>query len=184
MNSFYTNVELLNIGFKKFGEHVLISRKASFYNQELMSIGNNVRIDDFCLLSGEIQLNDNIHISAYSALYGKCGIVMEDYTGLSPRCTIFSASDDFGGDFLISPMSPKEYTNIIGGKVIIKQFSQVGTGSVIMPDLIINIGVAIGALSLVKESLEEWGIYAGNPLKFIKRRNKGLLNFYDKLMNV
>lgn len=183
MNSFYSDKELSLIGFRKFGENVLISRKASIYAPEKITIGNSVRIDDFCILSGEIILCNNIHISAYSALYGKYGIMMEDYTGLSPRCTIFSASDDFGGDFLIGPMNPEKYTNVIGGKVIIKKFSQVGAGSIIMPGVTINEGVVVGAMSLVKKSLDEWGIYAGNPVKFIKKRNKGLLNFYDEFTN-
>jgi galactoside O-acetyltransferase len=181
MNSFYSNAELSKIGFRKFGVNVLISRKVSLYSPEKISIGNNVRIDDFCILSGEIILNNNVHISAYSALYGKHGIIMEDYTGLSPRCTIFSASDDFGGDFLISPMNPDKYTNLIGGQVLIKKFAQVGAGSIIMPNLIISQGVAIGAMSFVKKSLDEWAIYAGNPIKFIKHRKKGLLKYYDEL---
>lgn len=181
MNSFYTREELFQIGFNNLGENVLISRKASIYSPEMITIGNHVRIDDFCLLSGEITLGDYIHISAYSALYGKYGIIMEDYTGLSPRTTIFSASDDFGGDFLISPMVKDEYTNIMGGKVTIKRYSQIGAGSIILPDLTIYEGVAIGALSLVKRSIEEWSIYGGNPIKFIKKREKGLLRFFDNI---
>ena len=181
MNSFYTREELFQVGFKNLGENVLISKKTSIYSPEKITIGNHVRIDDFCLLSGQITLGDYIHISAYSALYGKFGIIMEDYTGLSPRTTIFSASDDFGGDFLISPMVKDEYTNIMGGMVTIRRFSQIGSGSIILPDLIINEGVAIGAMSLVKKSIEEWSIYGGNPLKFIKKRKKGLLRFFDDI---
>lgn len=180
MNSFYSKVELSHLGLKEFGVNVLISRKVSLYNPQKISIGNNVRIDDFCILSGEITLKNNIHISSYCALFGKYGIIMENFTGLSPRCTIFSASDDFGGDFLISPMNPEKYTNVIIGKVIIKKFCQVGAGSIIMPDVTIGEGVAIGAMSFVKESLDEWAIYAGNPIKFIKQRKKGLLKFYNE----
>jgi galactoside O-acetyltransferase len=183
MNSFYTKEELTLIGFKKYGENVLISRFASLYNPEKIVIGNNVRIDDFCILSGEIVFQNNIHISAYSALFGKYGIIMEDFTGLSPRCTIFSASDDFSGDFLISPMNPEKYTKVIGGKVLIKKFSQVGAGSIVMPDLTINEGVAIGAMSFVKKSLEAWAIYAGNPIRYIKQRKKGLLEYYNEITN-
>jgi acetyltransferase-like isoleucine patch superfamily enzyme len=36
-------------------------------------------------------------------------------------------------------------------------------------------------MSFVKKSLDEWGIYAGNPIKFIKSRKKGLLKFYNEL---
>ena len=99
MNSFYTLEELQSIGFKQVGENVFISRKASFYDVENIHIGNNVRIDDFCILSGKITLGSFIHISAYCVLYGANGIELEDYSGLSARCTVYSASDDFSGNF-------------------------------------------------------------------------------------
>jgi len=174
-NSFYTPAELCTLGFKAIGENVSISRFARFYAIENISIGNHVRIDDFCVLTGDITLGNYIHISAHSLLYGKYGIVMQDYTGLSPRCTVFSASDDFSGDYLISPMVPDDYTHIVGGKVLISRYSQIGAGSIILPGVTINEGVAVGALSLVKSNLDGWNIYAGNPLKLIKPRKKGLL---------
>lgn len=178
INSFYSEEELAQIGLNSYGRHVLISHKASIYCPQKISIGNNVRIDDFCILSGDIKIGSYVHISAYSALYGKFGIVMEDCTGLSPRCTLFSATDDFGGDYLISPMVPDKYTHIIGGRVTLSRFTQVGAGSIIMPGVILHEGVALGAMSLVKKDLDAWGMYAGNPLRFIKKREKGLLNFY------
>ncbi len=179
MNSFYSESEIKEIGFKSVGSNILISKKASFYGVEDMEIGDYVRIDDYCALSGRITLGNHIHISMYSALYGSQEIEMEDYTGLSPRCTIFSASDDFSGNYLISPMVDEQLTNVTGGKVLIKRYSQIGAGSIIMPDLVIDEGVAVGAMSLVKESLNAWSIYAGVPVKKIKDREKGLL----KLIN-
>lgn len=173
--SFCTNEELNQIGFKAFGKNVLISRFAQFYNPEYMELGNNIRIDDFCILSGTIKLGNFIHISAYNALYGKYGIELMDFSGLSPRCSIFSATDNFEGDYLIGPMVSSEFTNVIGGKVTIKQFVQIGAGSIVFPNLTINEGVAVGAMSLVRESLKEWTIFAGNPLKVIKPRSKKLL---------
>ena len=88
MSSFYTDEELSNLGLKKFGNRVFISRYAQFYSPETITIGNNVRIDDFCILSGNIILGSNIHISAYVALYGAKGILLENYTGISPRCSL------------------------------------------------------------------------------------------------
>ena len=64
---FYSESELKNLGFKKIGSNVLISKKASLYGVSQMEIGDNVRIDDFCILSGNIMLGSNIHISAYVA---------------------------------------------------------------------------------------------------------------------
>jgi galactoside O-acetyltransferase len=175
MNSFYTRQELENIGFKQLGYPVLISRNASFYGVENMSIGNHVRIDDFCILSGYITLGSHIHISSFCALYGSNGIEMEDYTGLSPRCTVLSATDDFSGDYLIGPIVESKLTNVMGGKVIIKKYSHIGASSVIFPNLTINEGVAVGAMSLVNKSLQAWTIFAGIPVKPIRERTKGLL---------
>lgn len=179
--SFYTKSELQKIGFKSVGSNVLISRFARFYSPEKIDLGSNVRIDDYCIFSGSIKLGNYIHISAISALYGKFGIEMEDFTGLSPRCTVFSANDDFGGNFLIGPMVPEQYINQTVGKVTIKRFSQVGAGAIIMPGVTLNEGVVVGSMSLVKKDLEEWSIYAGNPLRFIKQREKGLLQFYKRI---
>jgi galactoside O-acetyltransferase len=179
MNSFYTPEELLLLGFKKLGDNVLISRKASFYNAHEISIGSHVRIDDFCILSGKITLGSFIHISAYCVLYGQYHIEMEDYTGLSARCTVYSASDDFSGDYLISPMVSKEYTNVQGGEVTIKQYSQIGASCVILPNLMIHEGVVVGSMSLINKSLDAWGIYAGIPIKRIKDRKQGLLKYIN-----
>jgi acetyltransferase-like isoleucine patch superfamily enzyme len=176
-NSFYSKSELVRIGFKSLGYNVLISRHARIYNPEKIEIGNNIRIDDFCILSGNIKLGNHIHISAYTALYAKFGIEMEDYTGLSPRCTIFSATDDFSGDFMIGPMIDDKFTNVHGGKVIIKKFSQIGSNCVILPALTVFEGVAVGAMSLVTHDLNEWSIYKGIPAKFHKQRSKKILDF-------
>jgi len=181
MTSFYTEEELAGFGLKKYGNNVLISRKCSIYSPEKISLGDNVRIDDFCILSGDIILGSYIHIAAYCALYGSLGIEMENYTGLSPRCTIFSASDDFSGDYLISPMVDKDKTNVTGGKVLIKRYSQIGACSVILPTVIINEGVSVGTMSLVSKNLEEWGIYVGIPVRKIKERSRGLLKFIPNL---
>jgi galactoside O-acetyltransferase len=175
--SFYNERELSTLGLKGYGENVLISSKASIYSPEKISIGNNVRIDDFCILSGSITLHSNIHIGAFCALYGSNGIVMEDYTGLSPRTTIFSATDDFSGDYLISPMVPKQYTNVTGGLVLIKRYAQIGSGCIIFPDLIINEGAATGAMSLINKDLAEWSIFCGIPARYFKTRSKHLLKY-------
>ncbi len=175
--SFLTREEVFKIGFKSVGENVLISRFAQFYDAEKMEIGNHVRIDDFCILSGNIKLGNYIHISAYNALYGKFGIELEDYSGLSPRCTVFSATDDFSGNYMIGPLVDKKDTNVIGGKVIIKKYSQLGSNCVVLPNVIIHEGVTVGALSLITKDLETWKIYAGIPAKFYKSRSRELLNF-------
>jgi acetyltransferase-like isoleucine patch superfamily enzyme len=174
-NSFYSEDELKTIGLKAYGKNVLISRKSSIHSPELISIGNSVRIDDFCILSGKISLGSFIHISAYSALYGQYGIEMHDFSGLSPRCTVFSATDDFSGDYLTNPMVPEKFRNVTGGGVIIGKYVQVGAGCIIMPDIILNEGAAIAALSFVNSSVKEWTIVGGIPAKYIKNRSSEMV---------
>ena len=176
INSFYTSNELKKLKFKKIGENNLISRLARFYDIKNIEIGSNVRIDDFCILSGIIKLGNYVHISAYTALYAKFGIELEDYTGLSPRCTVFSASDDYSGNYLIGPMVETQYVHIIGGKVTLKQYSQLGSNCVVLPGVTVMEGAAVGALSLIVHDLEPWKIYKGIPAKFFKERSKKILD--------
>ncbi len=175
-NSFYTPEELEHLGLMAYGKNVLISRKASIYGAEDISLGDNVRIDDFCILSGHLKLGSNIHISAYCALYGALGIEMQDYTGLSAGTILYSAMDDFSGNYLIGPVHPKELTNVSGGKIVMESYSQIGARSVVFPNVTIREGAVAGALSLIKEDMEPWSIYAGIPAKKIKERDKQLLN--------
>ena len=129
---FYNREELEEIGFSSIGSNVLISRKASIFAPELVSIGSNVRIDDFCILSGIVTLGNYIHISAYTALYGSdIGIIVEDYSTISTRCTIFVASDDYSGEYLGNSAVPDFCRNIIKKQVVIKRFSTLGCGSVL-----------------------------------------------------
>ena len=90
-DSFYNQEELTALGFKAVGKNVLISRKTSIYGAQHISIGDNVRIDDFSLLSGQITIGSYVHIAAYVGLFGGGGIVLDDFVGLSARI-LFSLS--------------------------------------------------------------------------------------------
>lgn len=177
--SFYSVGELSKIGLKSCGKNVLISKKSSFYNAEDISIGDNVRIDDFCILSGNIQIGSYVHVSAFCAFYGKNGIILKDYSGTSPRVTIFSATDDFSGNYMIGPMVPKHVTNVTGGLVVLGKYVQIGSGSIVMPNITINEGAVVGALSFVKDNLESWTINAGIPTTMLKKRSKNVV-FLEK----
>lgn len=185
MTNYYSEDELKQFGFKELGDNVNISRKASIYGAENMVIGCNVRIDDFCFLIGKIQLGSNIHIAQYSALFGgEYGIEMHDFSGLSSRCVIYAASDDYSGEYLTNPTIPAEYCNVTGGRVVLGKHVIIGTGTSIMPNVLIGEGTAVGSMSLVRNSLESWGIYAGVPCKRIKERKKDLLELEKKYLEV
>lgn len=175
--SFLSTEELCDIGFQKLGKDVKVSRFAHFYQPEKMVLGDYCRIDDFCILSGTVSIGAYSHISAYTVLYGANGIEIGDFSGLSPRCTIFSAMDDFSGDFLIGPTLPHEYTSVKGGKVVVEKYCQIGASALLFPNITIGEGTVVGAMSLVNKSLDPWGVYLGIPVRYLKPRKKGLLSF-------
>lgn len=180
--SFYSQSELKSLGIKAYGKNVLISKKASFYNPSQISLGHHVRIDDFCLLSGNITIGSYIHISAYCALYGGGSIIVKDFSGLSARVTIYSLSDDFSGQHLIGPLVLQDYTQVKKAKVILNQYCQVGAGSVILPGVTLGTGAVAGAMSLVKQNLKAWTINVGIPAKFLKKRKKDLMKLSQQLL--
>lgn len=176
MNSFYSQNELEAIGFRKLGENVLLSRKASIYSPERIAIGDNVRIDDFCVLSGSITLGNYIHISAFCGLFaGSTGIEMRDFSGVSSRCMVYAESDDFSGAAMTNPMVPDEFRNVKRGGVYLDRHVLIGTGSTVLPGVTVGEGTSVGCMSLVNKSLPAWGVYAGVPCKFIKERKTDLL---------
>ena len=181
MSSFYSKEELKKIGFKSLGKEVYISKKTSIYGADKISIGSHVRIDDFCILSGNIEIGNYVHIGAYVALYGKEGIKINDFCGCSARCTIYSATDDFSGEYMVSPMVPEELTNVTGGIVTLEKFVQLGANTVVMPNLTIGEGTSVGAMSFVNKSLDKWGIYVGIPCEKLKDRKRNIENLSKNL---
>ncbi len=189
MNSFYSNEELKQLGLKSFGKNVLISKKCSIYGADKISIGNNVRIDDFCLLTGKIEIGDYVHISAYSALFaGDEGIYIEDFTGISARCTIWGKSDDYSGSYMSNPTVPLKYRSVTDKKITLKKHVLLGTNTVIIPgagkEIILDEGTATGAMSLINKSTKAWSIYLGIPSKIIKSRKRNILEIEKELKRI
>lgn len=173
-----THGEIEAIGFFSVGRNVQISDKACFYGVDRIKIGNNVRIDDFCVLSagdGGIIIGDYIHISVYSSIIGRGQVTINDFCNISSRVSIYSSSDDYSGATLTNPTIPEQYKNVNHSSVFLGRHVIVGSGTVILPGVKLNDGVAVGALSLVKNNCEAFGVYAGNPLRKIKDRKRDLL---------
>ncbi len=167
-----------SMGFASIGKNVTISDKTSFYNCSNISIGHNVRIDDFCVLSagdGGIIIGNNIHIAVYSSLIGAGKITLSDFSGLSSRVSIYSSNDNYSGATMTNPTIPSEYTGVTHADVYLGKHSGVGSGSIILPGVTLEEGAAVGALSLVTKDCKAFGIYLGVPARFIKKRKCDLL---------
>ena len=81
---------------------------------------------------------------------------------------------------MTGPTVPEEYTGIKKGLIRIGRHAVIGTGTTILPGVTIGEGVAVGAMSLVRTSLEPWMIYAGIPARPIRSRSRDLLTLEDR----
>lgn len=181
-----TEAQINNMGFAAVGQNVRLSDKASYYNCKNIRIGNNVRIDDFCVLSAGdngIDIGNYIHIAVYSSLIGAGNISLADFCNISSRVAIYSSNDDYSGAAMSNPMVPHEFTNVQHANVHIGKHVIIGAGSIILPGVTLSDGVAIGALSLVKKSCDAFGIYTGSPLKRIGDRKLDLLALEQQFIN-
>ena len=180
-SSYYSEEELKSIGFKSFGKNVLLSRNTQIYGASKMTVGNNVRIDDFCVLSGAIEIGNNVHIAVFCCIFaGNTGVKLENYSAISSRSAIYAESDDYSGEYLTNPTVDKEFLHIISAKVELGKHVLIGSGSTILPGVTIGEGTAVGSMSLVNRPLDAWGIYVGIPCRYLKARSKKILELEKK----
>lgn len=176
---------LIEMGFAAVGDSVAISDRASFYNCGRISLGNNVRIDDFCVLSagpGGIFIGSYIHMAVYSSLIGAGAITLGDFANLSSKVAIYSSSDDFSGEWMTNPTVPSSFTGVVQADVIVGRHVVIGSGSIILPGVTLGEGVAVGALSLIKRDCEPFGVYAGVPGRRIGERKRRILELEKQLL--
>lgn len=182
--SYYNSSELESLGFKSIGKNVKISSKAIIYNCNQIEIGDNSRIDDFCILSGKIKIGSFIHVTPMCLLAGgEFGIEVSDFCTFSYAVKIFTQSDDYSGKTMTNSNIPEKYKNEYKSKVVINKHSIIGAGSMIMPGVILAEGTSVGAMSLVLKSTDEWNIYIGSPAKKLKKRSKDLLKLEEKFLS-
>ncbi len=180
-----TREAMERMGFAALGANVMLSDRSSFYNCAAIAIGDNVRIDDFCVLSagaGGIEIGDHVHIAVGVTLIGAGRISLADYCGLSSRVAIYSSNDDYSGAAMTGPTVPSQYTAVTNADVVLAKHVVVGSGSVILPGVTLEEGVAVGALSLVNRNCLAFGIYAGNPARRVRERKRDLLDLERRLV--
>lgn len=174
--SFLSEHELKGVGFRKYGKNVRVSNKASIYDPEQIEIGDNSRIDDFCVLSGRIRIGRNVHIAVYCNVAGGTeGVFLDDFSGLAYGCHVFTQTDDYSGRTLTNPTVPDKFKRVTKKAVRIGQHVIVGTGSLIFPGVHLAEGCSVGAMTMVTKSTEPWSVYFGIPARRLKGRRKDLL---------
>ncbi len=180
---YYSQDEIIKLGIRISGKNVRLSKDIRVFGAGKITIGDNVRIDAFCILAtgdnGYINIGSHIHIASDVALYGGGGIRLDDFCTISSKCTLYSVSDDYSGDYLIGPQISEEYLKVEKKPIILEKYSAIGAHSLVLPGTILREGSVLGAMSLATRELQEWKIYAGIPAKFIKERKQELIEKAD-----
>ncbi len=166
---FYSRSELEALGLTRIGDDVSIHRSVILINPAGISIRDHVRIDCHSLVSaGEagIEIGSYVHVAAGCYLFGGGGrILLSDFSGLSSRVSIYTASDDYVHGHLTNPTVPDEFRDVTRGDVILKPHVIVGASSVILPGVELGFGAAVGALTCVRKDVAEGHVVAGTAAR-------------------
>ena len=140
---------------KYCGENVIIGKTVRIRHPEKVSIGDNVIIDDFTYISGNLVIGNYVHVAASCSIQAsESKVIIGDFAGLASGVRVFAASADYINCSLDSASIPQEM--MYGGifeEVTINDFVYIGANSVILPGCKLPKGFAIGALCKLTKSL-------------------------------
>jgi galactoside O-acetyltransferase len=172
--------DLRAMGVGAAGTNVRVHKSCVLVGLEHMHFGDNVRVDPFGVLTaggGTLKVGDFVHLSSHLFLSAGAGVAIGDFCALSVGVKVFSRSDDYEGRHMTNPTVPAAFTApAADGPVAIGRHVVVGAGTVVLPGVEIEDGVAIGAQSLVKAHLPPWGVYAGVPVRLVRARRRDILD--------
>ncbi len=157
------------------GENVIIGKTVRIRHPKKVSIGDNVIIDDFTYISGNLVIGDYVHIAASCTLSAsQSKITMKEFSGLSSGCRVYAGSSNYIKGCLDLPTIPSEYAfGTIYDEVFLDRFCLIGANSIILPGTILPEGIACGAGLTLKKNNKycEWTIIASDD-KTLPRRGK------------
>jgi len=117
--------------------------------------------------SGDVVIGENSYINSGTVIYSGNGVEIGSGVLIAANCTLAPVNHEFRARNL--PIAQQGFKPSRGG-IVIADDVWIGAGCVILDGAQIGKGCVIGALSLVKEKLEPYTIYAGNPLAKIAER--------------
>ena len=113
MSDFLTPNEIKKLKFKKIGKNIKISKNAIFFGTGKISLGSNIRIDAFTMISTtnkEIKIGSYVHIGFGCHINGSYGVEIANFVGISSGTKLFTSSDTYTGEFMTNPTVPAKFT--------------------------------------------------------------------------
>lgn len=176
-----------SINRKELPENLRVFEFTKIINPEYVFVGNNVIIDDFCLLYAKedalIEIGSWVHIASFTSLTGG-PVKIGNFCGIASGSRIIAGSDHYANGALVGPLIPKKYRNLNRNGCIIKDFSFIAVNCCIFPGVIIGEGAVVGAGSIVRTDLEPWGVYVMKNGKMVKVKERDKEKTYKNAKNL
>lgn len=180
--------------FKKCGKNLIIGAGVYIDGANLISVGDNVHIDRYCIIStgknfvgkvkykfdtsnrieqGEINIGDNIHIAQFCILMGYGGIKIESNCVLSSGTKIYSLTNTaYNPDNKkeVISLMPYSQAHFIAAPVLLGKNVWLGLNVIVMPDTSIGDNSFCSSNSLIMDNFDNNSYILGNPAKKIRNR--------------
>ena len=157
--------ELLALGFSKVGEDTHVSRDARFYSVS-GSISDGVRIDAFAIITGEVHLGVQTHISPHCFLSATGGVItMEDCAGIGPQVCLLTKSDNYTAADLTRE-------NKLAGDIRLGRYCILGAGCKVFPGVTIGEQASVGSNCVVSRDIAPGDIVVSRGAPLISVGNR------------
>ncbi len=180
--------------FKQCGKNVIIDVGVQIEGPELISIGDNVHIDKFCILStgkhligdinrkenkafkfeeGELVIGSNVHLVQFCVIMAFGGVHISDFCTLSAGTKIYSLTNlpyDPKDRSRVVSIMPYEQAPFLCSPVVFEENVWFGLNCIIMPHTHLKKNSFIVSNSLVMGEFPENSYIGGQPAKRIKNR--------------
>jgi len=109
-----------------------------------------------------LAIGDFAAVADYADIYCMAPISIGKYAVISKRAHICTGTHDINSEFFPLVTSP----------VVIGEYTWITADAFVGPGVTIGEGAVLGTHSVALKDLEPWRVYAGNPLREIKSRQK------------
>jgi virginiamycin A acetyltransferase len=135
-------------------------------------VSDNVTIDAFVKIKfvggiGNIEIGEDSFLNSHCVLYSGNGIKIGKNVLIAANCIFAPVNHEYKSRDIT--IIEQRFRPSKGG-IIIEDDVWIGAGVIILDGSEIRKGCVIGAGSIVNGKTEEYGVYAGNPIKLVKYR--------------
>ncbi len=134
----------------------------------LRVFGATIRGTPFVAPSCIIKIPWQLTLEDRSALAPKSEVYNLGHVTLKARCVVSQYTYICGGTHDLSDSA----LPLLVGDIVIGEEAFIGAKAIILPGVCVGDGAVLGAGGVAAKDLEAWTVYAGNPCKKIKARQK------------